>query len=96
MKINKEEIYKSLSLKYNISVKDIEQICTSPYKLLLDALRNMNLKRKTTWFSVRVKHLGIFVPSPYKIANTLKRRTEKWKKNLLERLNSGQEKLNPI
>ena len=95
MKINKEEIYKNLSIKYNLPIKVIEQICVSPYKLLLDAIRVMELKRKGTWFSLRIKYLGIFVPNPYKIKNTLKRRTERWKKNLLERLNSGREKSNP-
>ena len=53
------EIIKNLSIKYNISIQEIEKIVSSPFKLQVKVMREGD--RDTQDFkSVRIKNFGIF------------------------------------
>jgi hypothetical protein len=63
MDVNLNDIYKKLSIKYNIPIRDIELVCKTIFELTAETMREGKLEQ------VFIPNLGKFVVPIYKLKN---------------------------
>lgn len=63
MDVNLNDIYKKLSIKYNIPIRDMELICRTIFELTAETMREGKLEQ------VFIPNLGKFVVPIYKLKN---------------------------
>lgn len=86
MEVDLNEVYKKLSIKYNIPIRDMELICRTIFELTAETMREGKLEQ------VFIPNLGKFVVPLYKLKNRNSeefiRKTEDYYRRLEEFNNS--------